>query len=262
VYLGKNGKYKFYSLELQNHSDKKLQNIAKACERVEQEVWNACEDFLSYMKRQSALIYAKKDKEVVAFALFDIWTKNNSLVFSANECMVLKAHQGQGLPTLFMAIVVSHMRKINRAKKSKRPYNSASFVSSTVNFKLMESFKRYGWIASKDSFSPDAEIKEIAKDYVKKENWKSLPENLFFVEAAFPNAVKLKASIQRPDYVPKSFLSERGDALLYVCRIKRLKLLGVMSFLVRMKYGFRFSKNILNISKLVRENVIYTSAKV
>lgn len=260
MYLGTNGDYQFFSLELERHSDQKLKPIVAACERVEKEVWQACEDFSSYVRRQSALIYAKSGKEVVAFALFDISSKGQTLVFAANECMVLKKHQGNGLPTLFMAILISHIRKYNRQIKNKRPYRSVTFVSSTVNFKLMESFKRYGWLAQKDSFRPDQQVLEVANDYIKKENWVSLHENIFFIKSAFPNAVKMKSTIHTPLYVPKSFVTTRGDAFLYVCRITNFTFLGLMSMLVRLRYGFRFSKNSVNISRLIRDHkkVIYT----
>lgn len=261
MYLGTNGKYQFHSLEVHRHSEKKLRGIAEACERVEKEVWNAGEDFFKYLKRQSTLIYAKHGHEVVAFALFDISTKNSSLVFSASECMVLKKHQGNGLPTLFLAIIISHIRKDNRLRKNKRTYKSVSFVSSTVSYKLMKSFKHYGWLATTDSFRSDKEIQEIAKDYIKKENWKSLPENLFFVEAAFPNAVKTESGIEKPEFVPRSFVPLRGDAFLYVCRITNFAFLGFVSWIVRIKYKFKFSNRIINISRIIRDGVIYTSVK-
>lgn len=261
MYLGSNGKYQFHSLEVHMDSNGELQEIAKACEKVEKEVWNAGENFFEYLKRQSALIYAKHEDQVVAFALFDISTKNNSLVFSASECMVTKRHQGNGLPTLFLAILISHIRKDNKLRKNKRPYKSVSFVSSTVSFKLMKSFRHYGWLAKKDSFHSDKEIQEIASDYIKKENWKSLPENLFFIEAAFPNAVKMGSGIEKPDFVPKSFLAPRGDAFLYVCRITNFTFLGLASRVVLFKYNFQFSKNILNISRIIRDHVIYTSVQ-
>ncbi len=260
MYLGTNGTYQFFSLELDRHSDEKLKPIVDACEKVEAEVWNACEDFFSYVRRQSALIYAKRGKEVVAFALFDIGSKDKTLVFAANECMVLKKHQGNGLPTLFMAILISHIRKFNREIKNKRPYRSVTFVASTVHFKLMQSFKRYGWLAQRDSFRPDEQVLEIASDYIKKEKWKSLSEDPFFIESAFPNAVKLNATITTPTYIPTSFEASRGDAFLYVCRITNFTFLGVMSMYVRFRYGFHFSKNSVNISRLIRDDkkVIYT----
>ncbi len=258
MYLGTNGKYKFFAEEVSRCPQAKLDRIGAACQRVEQEVWNAVENFSHYLTKQSALVYAKLDQEIVGFALFDLSIKNYTLVVAANECMVLKAHQGFGLPNLFMAILTSHIRKDNRYRNKKRPYSSITFLSSTVSFKLMAAFKRYGYLAQSSSFNADTEICQIAKDYIQKESWTPISSsNLFFIKSAFPNAAKLTASIIRPNFVPANFVSERGDAFLFVCRINNFSLLRVISWFTLWRYGFNFSKRLIPISRITRDQTIY-----
>lgn len=259
MYLGACGRYQIHALEVHHCPEDELRKIAEACERVEMDVWNACEDFTTYLKKQSALIYASDGDEVVGFALFDISLKNEALVVVANECMVLRMHQGNGLPTLFLAILISHIRKDNRLRGVRRGYRYVTFVSTTVSFKLMEGFRRYRFLAAKSSFDPDSEIIEIARQYLEDDGLSLVDKaNPFFVKAAFPRAVKLPAPIARPPYVPEGFSSERGDAFMCVCRIANFPLLGFMSWLVRTRYRFRFSKEILPISRMTREHVIYS----
>ena len=144
MYLGRNRKYKFYALEIRHCPEEELTPIAAACQKVELDVWNACENFTTYLKKQSALIYAKCDNdEVVGFALFDVSIEENRLIVLANECMVLKKHQGKGLPTIFTAILTAHIRRDNKKRGANRGYKAVTFISSTVNFKLMKAFKNY-----------------------------------------------------------------------------------------------------------------------
>jgi hypothetical protein len=261
MYLGQNKKFKFYAEEIERCPEAKLKRLALACERVEKDVWNACEDFYKYIKKQSALIYAKDQatNEVVGFALFDLTIKNNALIVAANECMVLKSYHGAGLPTIFMSILILHIRKDNRLRGHQRNYRFVSFVSATVNFKMMEAFRRYTYVSKVSSFSPDADVLEVAKDYIAKEKYELVKsDNLFFLKAAFPNAVKVIPNLHVPDYVPTEFKIERGDAFLYVCKITRFWFLGLMSWLVQRKYGFRFSKRLIPISRISRQSVIYS----
>jgi hypothetical protein len=259
MYLGTNGKYKFFAEEVDRCPPAKLKRISEACEKVEQDVWNACENFSKYLTKQSALVYAKEGELIIGFALFDLSVKNGALVVAANECMVMKAHQGFGLPNLFASILASHVRQDQSLRGNRRPYKYITFISATVNFKLMEAFKRYSYFIYRSSFRPDQEIVEIANEYMKKENFERIVStNPFFVKGAFPNASKHKASIDRPNYVPVEFESQRGDAFLFVSRVSSFKLLSLMSWVVRQRYGFRFSKRILPISRITRESVIYT----
>lgn len=259
MYLGANSRYHFYAVEIHRCPEPKLQRIAKACEKVELDVWNACEDFYEYLKKQSALLYAKCDDEVVGFALFDVSVVNERLIVAANECMVLRKHQGFGLPTIFTSILTSHIRKDNRLRGRERPYGAVTFLSTTVNFKLMAAFRRYDWLAAASSFSPDAEIEGVTKKYLEQEELSLIePANLFFLKGAFPNAVKTKAAILPPPFVPAGFVPERGDAFLYVCRIEKFWLLGLIAAWSRLRFGFKFSKRLIPLSRLARENVMYT----
>ena len=259
MYLGRNQEFQFYAIEVRHTAPQKLERLAKACEAVEKDVWNACEDFSVYLKKQSALVYAKKDDEIVGFALFDIHLMGNHLLVAVNECMVLRRCQGAGLPSIFSAILTWHIRKSNRLLGKHKKYDAVVILSSTVNFKIMKGFQRYDWLADKSSFRPDKEIKEVAKQYIQKENLELLTaENLFFLKAAFPNAVKTNSSEDKPAFVPSEFMSSRGDAYLYVAKLKKLWIFHLMSRWVLWKHGFRFSKRIIPLSRMAREGIIYS----
>src|SRR5690606_32315238 len=123
--------------------------------------------FEDYIKKQTAILYAKHNDQIVGFALFDLYIDGDSLVVSGSECMVVRAHQGAGLPSIFTSLLVTHIRRDNRLRKVKRNYKSITFVSLTVSFKLMEAFKRYSWVTDKSSFNPDDQLIQIAQHYSK-----------------------------------------------------------------------------------------------
>lgn len=259
MYLGANSHFHFYALEVHRCPEAKLQRIAKACEQVEMDVWNACENFSTYLKKQSALLYAKQNNKIVGFALFDVTLVEKRLIVAANECMVLKKYQGFGLPTIFSAILASHIQKDNQMRGIERPYQAVTFLSTTVNFKLMAAFHRYDWLTTASSFKPDTEIEQVTKEYLNKESLSPLDStNLFFLKEAFPNAAKTKAIIKAPAFVPYGFTPERGDAFLYVCRIEKFLLLDLISKWSRLRYGFKFSKRLIPITRLAREGVMYS----
>lgn len=257
MYLGSTANYDFHAIEIHNCPSEELEQITKACELVELDVWNACEDFSDYVKKQSALFYAKKGAQIVGFALYDVNVENDRLLVAANECMVLREHQGNGLPTIFSSILTGHIRRDNRKRGEKRAYKAITFISATVHFKLMQSFFRYDKLAVASSFRPDKDILNITKKYIAKKNFNSLSD-LFFLNAAFPNAVKTSTTTPPPSFVPKDFNSERGDAFLYVCRIEKFWLLGLISAWSRIRYGFKYSKNLMRMGRLNPEKIIYT----
>lgn len=259
MYLGRNEDYQFYAVEVRHTAPLKLARLAKACEAVEKDVWNACEDFHVYLKKQSALVYAKKDDEVVGFALFDIHLMNTHLIVAVNECMVLRRCQGAGLPSIFSAILTRHIRKSNRMLGIHKQYDAVIILSATVNFKIMRGFHRYDWLSYKSSFKPDKEIKEVAKQYVSKENFTLLhPENPFVLQAAFPNAAKNGHGGEKPFFIPDDFQTSRGDAYLYVAKLTQLWIFNLMSRWVLWKHGFRFSKRMIPLSRMAREGIIYS----
>ncbi len=258
MYLGSNSEYHFYGVEIHGCRPEKLERLARACEKVERDVWNASENFSKYLNKQSALVYAKKDDELVGFFLFNITVSENRLIVAANECMVLKKHHGSGLPTIFSAILTSHIQKDIRRRKMQRPYSAMVFISSTVNFKMMAAFQRYDRLAKSSSFRPDPEIEQITRQYIQSEGLTPLDSKALFVKGAFPNSSKVKNPIQPPNFVPKDFDIQRGDAFLYVGRVERFIILGLISKWARFRYGFEFSKRLIPFSRKVKERILYT----
>ncbi|MFM6928629.1 MAG: hypothetical protein ACKOX6_09200 [Bdellovibrio sp.] len=259
MYLGQNKRYKFFSEEVNHCPQLKLQRIAEGCKKVEDAVWNAHEDFYSYLQKQSAVFYAKCGDQIVAFALFDLYVQDETLVVAANECMVLPEHQGFKLPNIFSSILTTHFRRDSRFRKLRRKFHSVTFVSTTVNYKMMEAFRRYSYLGNNSSFKPDSEILEVAEQYRRKENLELLNgDSSFFIKGAFPNSSKNPPTLKAPGYVPKDFDLGRGDCFLFVCRIHRFWLLGFMAKITRWQQGFKFSKRIIPIARMYREHTIYT----
>lgn len=259
MYLGKTKKYQFYSAEIDHCPKAKLQRIVEACKAIEESVWNPTSDFYEYLKKQSAVVYAKYNNQVVGFALFDLYIDGKSLVVSGSECMLLKEHQGQGLPTIMSSILTSHIQRDNKQRKLKRPYSSMTFISLTVHFKLMAAFRYYSFFSDSNTFKPDEQLLSTAGHYLKKENLELIePGNLFFARSAFPSAVKLKPNIQPPNFVPENFQPERGDAFLFVARISKFWVLGLVAKYIRFRYGFRFSQRVIPIRRISHEQIIYS----
>ncbi len=221
MYLGNSSDYMFYSLELKKINPKDMADIIEACTHVESRVWKASENFEDYIKKQSALFYVKHHDVVVAFALFDASIKDEALIVAANECMILPEHQGVGLASIFVAIMISHIRFDRRHKREKRNYNKVIFLSLTVNFKLMLAFKRYSILTISNSFSPCPEVTQIAYNYLEKEGILPLEEGTpFFTKAAFPKSLRETPKVDVPFFVPLNFNLKRGDGFLYVGKIK------------------------------------------
>ncbi len=243
--LGNSESYEFHSLELKKTNPDDITAIIEACKHVESRVWQASEKFEDYLEKQSALFYVKHNNEIVAFALFDVYLKDKSLVVAANECMILPQHQGQGLANIFASIMVSHIRFDRRHKGEKRYYNDVIFLSLTVNFKLMSAFKRYSFLTLSNSFSPCHEVSEIAKEYLNKEEIALLEEDApFFVKAAFPKSLREAPRINIPSFVPQSFDLRRGDGFLYVCKINNFLLLAFAAWYIQYRSKFKFNSEI------------------
>lgn len=242
MYLGNSGDYMFYSLELKKIDPIDMADIIEACTHVESRVWKASEKFEDYIKKQSALFYVKHQGNVVAFALFDASVKDKALIVAANECMILPEYQGEGLASIFAAIMVSHIRFDRRHKGEKRNYNKVIFLSLTVNFKLMLAFKRYSFLTISNSFSPCPEITQIAHNYLQKEGILPLEEGVpFYTKAAFPKSLIEAPKINIPSFVPHNFDLKRGDGFLYVCKVHNLFLLAVAAWFIQYKASFKFS---------------------
>ena len=262
MYLGKTKNYEFHSAEIHRCTDEELKHIASACKSVEEAVWNPTSDFFEYFKKQSAVVYAKYGEQVVGFALFDLYFEGDSLVVSGSECMLLKEHQGQGLPTIMSSILALHIRRDTRQREIKRPYTSMTFISLTVHFKLMEAFKHYSFFSEASTFKPDEQIIATARHYIKKEKLKPIEEGqLFFAQSAFPCAVKLAPNITRPRFVPKDFTPQRGDAFLFITRISKFWVLSLVSRYIHFRYGFKFSQKSIPIEQILQDHIIYVRNK-
>jgi hypothetical protein len=269
MYLGRVKDYQFFSEEIELCSESRLERVAKACQAVEESVWNPTSNFQDYIKKQSAVLFVVSGGQTVGFALFDIYIDGDSLVVAGNECMIMKEHHGKGLPTLFSAVLVTHIQKDNRARHYKRIYNSMTFISLTVNYKLMTAFQSYSFLTDKSSFEPDEQIIKATEHYLRKEGLESFSEaggsvdkqnilSLFFARGAFPNAVTVPARMDKPKFVPADFDLARGDAFLFVCRISRFLFLGIYGKFILFRYSFRFSPRVKMRGRKPRENLIYT----
>jgi hypothetical protein len=158
--------------------------------------------------------------------------------------MVLSEHQGYRLPNLLTSVLVSHVRDTNRKNKIV-PYKDVIFMCLTVNFKMMAAFKRYNFLVSSDIFKKCATIERVAIEYLKEEEISQLnSEEPFFVKAAFPNSLKEAPRMALPSFVPLEFDLQRGDGLLYVCKIRRYYLLGLVSKLIQIQHSFKLSKDV------------------
>lgn len=243
--LGNSENYEFHSLELKKTNPDDIAAIIEACKHVESRVWQASEKFEDYLQKQSALFYVKHNNEIVAFALFDVYLKDKSLVVAANECMILPEHQGQGLANIFASIMVSHIRFDRRHKGEKRFYDNVIFLSLTVNFKLMSAFKRYSFLTLSNSFSPCNEVKTIAQEYLNKEEIALIEEESpFFVKAAFPKSLRVAPKVTIPTFVPESFDLRRGDGFLYVCKINNFLMLAFAAWYIQFRSNFKFNPEI------------------
>jgi len=262
MYLGQKGIYSFHSLELKKANEKELSEILAACEKVESRVWCASENFYDYIKKQTALFYAKAGNEVVAFALFDVTLKDKTLIVAANECMVIPEHQGQGLPNIFVSILISHIRFERRLKSLKRCYENVVFLSLTVNFKMMSAFRKFSFLAQSSSFAPCDEVHAIAKEYLKVEGLVTIEGHPFFAKGAFPDSLKAAPKVVVPGFVPKEFDITRGDGLVYVCKTDSFLLLGLVAWLVQYRADFKFNldlKKRFNLNRRVAaKEVIYS----
>jgi hypothetical protein len=259
MYLGRTKKYKFSSAEIDHCPEAKLKRISDGCKKVEATVWNPHSNFHDYLKKQSAVIYAKYNDEIIGFLLVDAYLDGETFVVALNECMVLKEHHGHRLPTVFLFIFTAHIRRDLKLRKMKRPYTSVSLVSTTVNYKMMAAFKRYTLISDRSSFKPDDQIRETALHYLEKENLEPLdPKWPFIAKAAFPGSIKLKAAITRPAFIPAEFSTERGDAFLLVSRYSQFWMLGVLALISKLRFGFKFSNRVIPISRISRESVLYS----
>jgi hypothetical protein len=241
VLVGRSPRYEIHSLELLGCDPAVLGPVAQACQAVEDRVWHAHEDFRSYLEKQTALFYAVDGTgETVAFACFDLTLREDTLVLAVNECMVVPEHQGQGLPNLFLALLISHLRFHWRSAGKRRRYKQVVAVSMTVNYKLMMGFKRYSFLTQSNPYRPCDEIREIAREYLADEGLEPVEAgNPFFAKAAFPGALKNHPAVRRPEGIPADFQPERGDAFLYVGKVSSFWALGLMAWLVQRSYGFK-----------------------
>jgi hypothetical protein len=257
--LGRCQNYIFFSAEIDSCPEPRMKRIIEACKIVEASVWNPSSEFETYIRKQTAILYAKYREHIVGFALFELYVDGDTLVVAGNECMVMKEHQGTGLPSIFTALLISHIQRDNRLRKVRRNYKSITFVSLTVNYKLMQAFRRYSRVADKSSFKPDRQVYEVAEHYLKKEDLQVLTKNSpFFAKEAFPQSVKHPPTIAKPTFVPEDFQPTRGDAFLFVCRISKFRMLGLAARLVLLRYRFQYSKRILPISRISRPHIIYS----
>jgi GNAT superfamily N-acetyltransferase len=265
VLLGSNDRYEVHSLEVLNCDPAELAPVAKACQAVEETVWQAHENFLDYLAKQTALFYAKEGEKIVAFALFDVALRDETLVVTVNECMVMPGHQGQGLPNIFLSLLVSHLRYHRRQVGVKRRYKRVVAMASTVNFKMMHSFHRYSFLTLSNPYRPCPEITAIAWEYLEREGLEPVEAgNPFYAKSAYPGSLKEFPGISAPVGLPQDFSQERGDSFLFVGKIGIFWPLGIAARFILWSYGFRNAMKVRPIKrfKIYRKRdkrpVIYT----
>jgi len=249
--------YRYFTIDLQNTPQKKLNAVLKECERIEKSCWVAQENFFEYAKKRNLLTYAVHQGQVVAFQIVSYWTVDDVFIFDLDETMVIKQHRGKKLAMTLSGVncrtLILRVRKLKNIRKM-------TFMGLTPNLRLVNLLDRLRHFIHflDSSFNPSTKLMKI-HDYLIEAKGESLVNRdyPFFLNGVFPGSLKPVDHINRTSdrirriLPPGLDFNTRGDAFLFLCLFDKVRILPVMVALLlkAMGPGIIFNKKLGLISR-------------
>lgn len=189
-FIIRDGLFDYYFIDFDRVEFESAGDILGQCRDIEDEIWNAKEDFFNYAKKCSALLYVAKGDKIVGFLLVTSWFLDDNYVFTLNEGMVIKKYQSNqaAFKMTLMAVRVFYKR-VTQLKSLKR----FTLTIETSNPRLMSLFHTYKYYFGvlDNSFKPSANLLKIINAFVKNNNCSFLDEqNPFFLKERFNSCNK------------------------------------------------------------------------
>ncbi len=236
-----------YSINLNITPFHIIKDVLQGCEEVENECWNAQEDFQDYAAKSDFLYYAQRDGQVLAFFLVSYFIIDRCCVISMDEIMVRKSEQKQKLGIKLATIA---FRDFDNIESGNKKFKSISLLSITPNKKMMNSYAKGSLLTNLNlfdsTFNASDELEAIHRKYLSRVGYKLVQEtHPFFIKNVFPGSSKTAVSCQYHDklkaILPDGFDPlERGDSLCFMLKVNRF-LYSLSCFLYMQKiFGLRF----------------------
>lgn len=245
------GTYDFYSINLNNTSFDKIRDVLEGCEAVENECWNAQEDFIEYAAKSDFLYYAERDGEISGFFLVSFFIIDKCCIISMDEIMVRRSEQGKKLG---LKLAITAFRDFDNFDSGNKKFNSISLMSITPNKKIMNSYFKGSLLTNLNlfdsTFNPSAELESIHRKYLKEVEYNLVHEDHpFFIKNVFPGSNKMDETKEGEisynqklqSVIPDGFDPvQRGDSLCFMLKTNRFVYSLSCLIFMQKTFGFRF----------------------
>jgi len=258
--------YNYCNINLCQTDLSEIKQIVDECRGIEEKNWNPRVDFYRYVQNCDTLTYIETDNKIVAFALSTFLPKGRFCIYSGDEAMVLKEHQGKQILRK-MTLVITRIFNLRLSRMgSTRPVRVA-YLSLTSNPGLISRGYKNRWVLAlvPNTFRPSKNLVDLHDHYLKTNEFQLVDEKCpFFVKEVFPECHRNKNDKWNLQFtgditkkLPQDFdCIHRGDALLYAAMLGKyttwLLLTGHMikdfgrNFIFNINIGlFKKNENIL-----------------
>lgn len=240
--------FNYYLIDLNTAKWNRLRDIIRGCEAVENDCWQAQEDFFTYLRKCDVLSYAVKDGRIVAFDAVTILNSGRYSVYSNDETMVLKEFRGNDLAQRLVIMTVEWHIKKSAALRNK---NYFIFTSISANPRVINRYFEKSWLRLlfDSSFAPSPQLIALKEEYCRKQGIKLVDKRYpFCMKNLFPNSNNFDPNERRNQFsslvrtnLPADFEHMvRGDAFAFMLMIP-MKLLRMVTFVLMVKcFGLEY----------------------
>lgn len=241
----KNKGFNYYIIDLKRADWKRISNIIKGCEAVENECWKAQENFFDYLQKCDILSYVEKDGRIIAFDAVTLLCSGTTCMYSNDETMVLRAYRGKDIAR---KLVVATAEWIFTKTTHLKGIKNIVAVSISANPRVVNGYFKnsYTRILFDCSFKPSRQLIALKDEYCRKHNIALVNDDYpFCLKNIFPGSNNFDCQDPRFQFsrevranMPPEFdHMARGDAFAFMVKLSKTAFHTVIRIIMTIDFG-------------------------